>query len=385
VDLLKRAVSLLPPGEARRLLVAQTGTYVLYAGDGAGAERMLNDAIAEAHAAGDERAAAWANVSLLMVTASTRSLEGSDMVQQAEQLRDRLTRVGDIEGAQAAELLAGLSRFQLGFAADGLVRAQRVLDNAASGSIATWASMQRTSAAVFGPKPADEVIALLEKTIAENDRHPAPRSAIARMHMLQGRFAEATQVLDEASQRAADLGDRIFATVVDEIRGTLAFMQGDIQLAIATLQRAYDGLVALGDRGWASTDASLLAEAFLESADLANAWDYATVALETSAGDDVASQTGGRQIQARVLSARGQHSEAEALAREAVAIMEPTDYLAYRASSLVHLARVLQAAGKHDEAVGAAQRAIELYEAKGATFFVDRTRKLIADWSGEPA
>jgi hypothetical protein len=49
------------------------------------------------------------------------------------------------------------------------------------------------------------------------------------------------------------------------------------------------------------------------------------------------------------------------------------------------MARVLRAAGKHDEAIEAANRAIELFEAKGATFFVDRTRKLIEDWSGESA
>jgi hypothetical protein len=94
---------------------------------------------------------------------------------------------------------------------------------------------------------------------------------------------------------------------------------------------------------------------------------------------------GGRQIQAEVLSARGQHQEAEALAREAVAIMEATDYLAFRGGALVHLARVLQAAGKGADAVEAARRAIDLYEAKGATFFADSTRKLIADWSAQPA
>jgi hypothetical protein len=42
-------------------------------------------------------------------------------------------------------------------------------------------------------------------------------------------------------------------------------------------------------------------------------------------------------------------------------------------------------AGKHAEALEAAGRAVELYEAKGATFFVDSTRKLIAKWGGAPA
>jgi class 3 adenylate cyclase/tetratricopeptide (TPR) repeat protein len=384
-DLLTRAISLLPPGEERRLLMAQTGIHVLYAGNGRAAERMLNETIAEADAAGDDRAAAWARVSLLMVTGSTRSIESSETVREAEQLRDQLTRVGDLEGAQAAELLAGQSLFQLGRAGDAFTRTQRVFDNPASGTVATWAWLQRTGAAVWGPMPAEEVIALMEQTIAENDRHPGPRSAIARMRMLQGRFAEATQVIDDAGDRGADLGDRIFETVVDEVVGSIAFWSGDIERAAQRLQRSYDGLVALGDRGFSSTTAALVAEAYVETGDLAQAWDYATIARETSASDDVASQSSGRQMQAEVLSARGQHEEAEALAREAVAIMETTDYLASRAITLVHMARVLRAAGKHDDAVEAADRAIELFEAKGATFFVERTRKLIEGWSAERA
>jgi hypothetical protein len=49
------------------------------------------------------------------------------------------------------------------------------------------------------------------------------------------------------------------------------------------------------------------------------------------------------------------------------------------------MARVLRAAGKHEEAVDAAGRAVEVYEAKGATFFVEHTRKLIDGWSRERA
>ena len=62
--------------------------------------------------------------------------------------------------------------------------------------------------------------------------------------------------------------------------------------------------------------------------------------------------------------------------------MKKTDYLATHGDALVHLARVLRAAGKADEAVAAAREAVELYGRKGATFFVKRTEKLIAEWGG---
>ena len=109
---------------------------------------------------------------------------------------------------------------------------------------------------------------------------------------------------------------------------------------------------------------------------------FATIARDTSSSDDVASQAGGRALQARVLSRRGEHDAAETLAREAAAIMGQTDYLDQHGRVLVHLARVLRDAGKADEALAAARQALALYEQKGATFYVERTQRLIDDWTG---
>jgi len=61
--------------------------------------------------------------------------------------------------------------------------------------------------------------------------------------------------------------------------------------------------------------------------------------------------------------------------------MARTDYLALHGDALVHLAHVLHGAGKVDEAVAAAREAIGLYERKGATYLVERTRKLLANWA----
>ncbi|HUG94963.1 MAG TPA: hypothetical protein VMK30_02335, partial [Pleomorphomonadaceae bacterium] len=94
------------------------------------------------------------------------------------------------------------------------------------------------------------------------------------------------------------------------------------------------------------------------------------------------SQAGGRAVQARVLSRRGDSDAAEALAREAAAIMGQTDYLSQRGDVLVHLAHVLREAGKNDEAVAAARKAEALYEQKGATFFVEQMQRLVDEWTG---
>ena len=160
VELLQRAIDLLPPGAERRLLIAQVGLDVLWAGDGARAESLLTEVLGESESAHDERAAAWAQIGLLVVRSSTQSTEASEYVREAELLRDRLTALGDVEGAQQAELLAGWGMFTAGRAGECFARAQAVLDSGPppGGPIAAWARQQRGTAAMYGPLPADEAL-----------------------------------------------------------------------------------------------------------------------------------------------------------------------------------------------------------------------------------
>ncbi len=79
---------------------------------------------------------------------------------------------------------------------------------------------------------------------------------------------------------------------------------------------------------------------------------------------DVWAQAIWRQVQARVHAHRGQHAEAERLAREAVAIIDPTDCLNFQGEALCDLAEVLAAAGHTEEAAAALEQALERYERK---------------------
>jgi hypothetical protein len=72
-----------------------------------------------------------------------------------------------------------------------------------------------------------------------------------------------------------------------------------------------------------------------------------------------------RGVQSRVMARRGQLDDAEALAREAVALAEKTDFLVYRGDALVDLAYILQDAGRTQEAAVAAAAGLELHEQKG--------------------
>ena len=89
-----------------------------------------------------------------------------------------------------------------------------------------------------------------------------------------------------------------------------------------------------------------------------------------------------RQVKAKVLARRGEHAEAERLAREAVAIGDETDMLDAQGDAYADLAEVLLLAGKPDEAAGALEQALERYERKGNLVSAERARTRSASSSG---
>jgi hypothetical protein len=70
------------------------------------------------------------------------------------------------------------------------------------------------------------------------------------------------------------------------------------------------------------------------------------------------------------------------VANEALDIMRRTDYLDRTGEVLVHQAWVLRESGKADDALAAAREALTLFNRKGATLLVERTQRLIDDWTG---
>jgi tetratricopeptide (TPR) repeat protein len=81
--------------------------------------------------------------------------------------------------------------------------------------------------------------------------------------------------------------------------------------------------------------------------------------------EDVDAQVGWRRVRAKVLARLGDVEEAERLAREAVAMATPTDFLEVRVDAHQSLAEVLRHAGRLDAAAAADDEAGRLRELKG--------------------
>ena len=133
-----------------------------------------------------------------------------------------------------------------------------------------------------------------------------------------------------------------------------------------------------GSRASCRRAAGNLAQALyaLDRLEEADAW--AGRAAELGASDDALTQMLWRQVRAKVLARRGEHAEAERLAREAVAIGEETDMLDAQGDAYADLAEVLLLAGKPDEAAAALEQALERYERKGNLVLAQRARAWLA-------
>jgi class 3 adenylate cyclase/tetratricopeptide (TPR) repeat protein len=216
------------------------------------------------------------------------------------------------------------------------------------------------AALVMGPTPADEALEKLDSVVPDYP-HPQALSFRAQLLAMLGRFEEAWEAGREANVRVRELtggaeGEYTLAEV--------ASLAGDYEAAAEHLRVFCDSLAQRGQRALLSTFAPMqgLMLCALERFDEAEA--QAQMGRELGEEHDVATQSLWRQVQARVNAHRGNHVEAEALARQAVALMNETDALNAQAAALSDLAEVLRAAGRTEDAAEALATALDRYERK---------------------
>ena len=123
-----------------------------------------------------------------------------------------------------------------------------------------------------------------------------------------------------------------------------------------------------------SSAAAILAEALYEQGHLEQAEEFVRVSEESAGSEDTYSQSLLRSVRAKVLARQKKAKEAEALARQAVAIAEPTDFLFLQAWALISLGEVLERAGKREEGEIVLADAVAICDRKGFTVGAERAR-----------
>ena len=223
---------------------------------------------------------------------------------------------------------------------------------------------------VIGPAPADELLGRLDLLLQESS-HPGLLLNRARVLAMLDRPDEAQELARQASERLRELtggdgGEHYLAEVAN--------FAGDHAAAAIHLREFCDTLETQHHLSRLSTYAPRLGRSLCVLGRYDEAEPLAEQGRALGDEPDMMTQALWREVQALVHAYRGRHSQAEPLARAAVAIIARTDWLNYQGDALCDLAEVLAAAGRNKEAADALEQALERYERKKNLAMVAQVR-----------
>ena len=197
-------------------------------------------------------------------------------------------------------------------------------------------TMMLAVALAAGPRPAGEALTALAAVMADQ---PYAGSFVLRGLLLAmlDRTDEAWAVALPAAERVREFG---FANI-GEFLAEIAVVNGDYEAAADYLRDACDALEAVGNFGELSTYAPTLGRALRKLGRYDEAEPLAQRGRELDDRADIMTQQVWRQTQALVYSARGQHADANRLAREAVDFSLRSDSPLHQGNGFCDLAEVL--------------------------------------------
>jgi class 3 adenylate cyclase/tetratricopeptide (TPR) repeat protein len=386
-NLLRRAAGVLPADHPGRLaLLPELGEALMEIGEFAWAEVFLDEAVDKAGAQGNAPLAAEAALMRLLVRSNyAEGWSEDELVREAERAIPVFEQAGYQGGlAEASRLLAWAhgTAGRYGAAASAAEQAIEHARLAGDRRQQARAATQYAVAALYGPTPVAEAMSHCQEFVAQVDGDRRAEglllSLLARLEAMQGDFERARELYVEARQTLEELGRSVVASSTSLDSCGVEMLAGDPAAAERELRRDYESLDEMGEKYLLSTVAGELCRALTAQDRYAEAEEFARIAEETAAEDDVTSQALWRSGRAKVLARRGEFETAVALAHEAVERMRRTDAWVIEGDALVDLADVLRAAGRAGEARTALEEALDLFERKGNVAAAESTARALA-------
>ncbi len=385
-NLLERAAALRDPADPERLaLLPDLGEALTDTGDLKRADQVLDEALRGAEAVGDPGLEGHATIVRLLLMESTDPKGRSEVaLRELERVIPVFEHLGDHLGlARAWRLTADVRWTQARYAAvdDALEQAISHARTAGAGWVEAESLGLYTGAGVYGPTPVTAAIERCERTLGSARSNQlvealALRSMAALRAMLGG-IDEARELIERSVGILEDLGLWLRAVFVSETTAFVERLAGDAEASERALRSGFEVSEKLGELGFLSTVAALLAKGMLERGRLDDAESFIAAGTEAAASDDLTTQVLLRSARGRALAARGELDGGAVLCREAAALAEQSDDVNMRGDALQDLGEVLVSARDLSGAREAFAGALGLFEAKGNVVSAAATRSLL--------
>jgi tetratricopeptide (TPR) repeat protein len=277
--------------------------------------------------------------------------------------------------------------FNAGRCADALESYRKAAHHAeAAGDIALFMdeSSAEATQASFGPTPVAEGLVICEETLERVKGQPALEAwvceSLSRLEAMQGNDEAARAAINRARSVAQELGATHTLASMSLAAADVEWYAGDIAAAEREIRSGYEAFSRSGAMSYRATWAAWLAVSLISlGRDEGEALDLTRESESLAGEDDITAQVPWRGARARILARRGETEDAERIAREAVEIVERTDWLNMQGDAQMALADVLRLAGRGDDATESAGRALERYEQKGNIVAAGWARTLLED------
>jgi class 3 adenylate cyclase/tetratricopeptide (TPR) repeat protein len=373
VNLLERGVALSPRrSDSRGYALLELAIALMRSGAFAAAEGALEEALDLARADDDRRLELRTLIEREFFRIWTNADAPPEELERiAKEAISALETLGDDRGlARAWHLLSEppVNACLWGERAAALEHALEHARRAGDAREASRAAVALMQAIQFGPTPVDAAIDRARLFLPESEGDQlltaSILSSLGVLLAMHGEFGEARAHWARARAFWDELGTTHHRAIGAMDASAIELLAGDAEAAERELRTGYEILVEIDDVHLRPTLAAYLAAVLVEEGNLGDAEALASYAESHSWEDDIVTEVMWRVARAQIAAQRGKSAEAERLAREAVELAAPTDFMELQATALLALARVLRAAGS-PEAASAAAEAQAVYERKG--------------------
>jgi class 3 adenylate cyclase len=380
-NLLSRAVPLVADDRTRVEVLLTVADSLALTGDFSASTRAFREATEKAEQIGDEALRLRAELARLNQEQFTNpSFDEAQMLE----LADRLDLLGKERGDRRARVAAEFTRASLflnhcrwmdNLAA--LERAKGLMEPGDDPRLWTMVTGYIWNSLRWGPVPAQEAISRIESD--ETDETPTiPRlSSTSMLLAMLGRFDEARARAQAGKRYFLERGMRmrVGGNYFDTAR--VEVLSGDLAAADRELAEGIALLNEIGETGVLSTFAAMRAEVLYRLGRSDEVEAMIELARRNAHPADIATQASWRWVAAMAAADDRRQEDARSLIDEAIALIEPTDFLEMRASAFEALGHVELCAGRPDAWKAALERALAEHEQKGNLVGARRVRDLL--------